>query len=96
MVPRDLGRILPVIVTGVAGTGAVGSVSVVAEASVPETGLSSTGGVGSVTVLAAANTAVTGLTSTGSVDSVTATGTATVSPSGICWHRCAQLWYGSR
>ena len=42
------GEPLPVVVTGVAGTGAVGSVSVVAEANVPETGLAATGGVGSV------------------------------------------------
>ena len=54
------GEPLPVVVTGVAGTGAVGSVSVVAEANVPETGLAATGGVGSVTVLAAADVGVTG------------------------------------
>ena len=61
------GEPLPVVVTGVAGTGAVGSVSVVAEANVPETGLAATGGVGSVSVVAEANTAVTGSEGTGSV-----------------------------
>ena len=65
---------------GVAGTGAVGSVSVVAEANVPETGLAATGGVGSVSVVAEANTAVTGSEGTGAVGSVVVAAAADVSP----------------
>ena len=41
---------IPVTVTGVASTGAVGSVAIVAEANIPVTGLAATGGVGSVVV----------------------------------------------
>ena len=52
MVPRGLGRIPSGCCYGSGRNSAVGSVSVVAEASVPETGLAATGGVGSVTVLA--------------------------------------------
>jgi hypothetical protein len=41
---------IPVILTGEAATGAVGSVAVVAEANIPVTGLEATSGVGSVVV----------------------------------------------
>ena len=75
------------VVTGVAGTGAVGSVSVVAEANVPETGLAATGGVGSVSVVAEANTAVTGSEGTGAVGSVVVAAAADVGAGRFCWHR---------
>ena len=49
------GEPLPVVVTGEAGTGATGTVSVIAEANVPATGLAASGAVGSVTVTGVAN-----------------------------------------
>ena len=61
------GEPIPVIVTGEAANGAVGTVSVVAEANVPTTGLSATGAVGSVSVIADANVVVTGETATGAL-----------------------------
>ena len=75
--------ILKVSVDGVSATGAVGSVSVIAEANVFPTGLEATGGVGSVTVVAEANVPVTGLEATGSVGSVSVVAEANVFPTGI-------------
>jgi hypothetical protein len=75
--------ILKVSVDGVSATGAVGSVSVIAEANVFPTGLEATGGVGSVTVVAEANVPVTGLEATGSVGSVTVQANADVDVTGV-------------
>ena len=75
--------ILKVFVDGVSATGAVGSVSVIAEANVFPTGLEATGGVGSVTVVAEANVPVTGLEATGSVGSVSVVAEANVFPTGV-------------
>ena len=72
-----------VYVDGVEATGAVGSVSVIAEANVTPTGLEATGAVGTVSINAEANVPVTGLEATGSVGSVTITADANVSPTGL-------------
>jgi hypothetical protein len=77
------GEPIPVVVTGEAATGAVGSVVVVAEANVPVTGLEATGGVGTVLVSAAANVAVTGLEATGVDGNVTVVAAANVFPTGV-------------
>jgi len=76
------GEPLPVIVTGVAGTSAVGTVAVVAEANVPATGLAATGGVGSVTVTGVANVVTTGETGTGAVGTVVVAANADVGVTG--------------
>jgi|DEB0MinimDraft_6_1074348.scaffolds.fasta_scaffold05856_6 hypothetical protein len=75
--------ILVVNVDGVAATGAVGSVTVVAEANVFPTGLEATGAVGTVTVDAEANVPVTGLEATGSVGGVTVTADANINVTGL-------------
>ena len=62
-----------VSVTGVAATGAVGSVVVNAKANVSVTGISATGAVGSATVSGKANVSVTGLAATSAAGSVTVT-----------------------
>jgi len=77
------GEPLPVVVTGEAGTGAIGTVSVVAEANVPATGLAASGAVGSVSVVAEANIAVTGEEVTGATGSVDVIAKAVVAPTGI-------------
>ena len=77
------GEPIPVIVTGEAATGAVGTVSVVAEANVPTTGLSATGAVGSVSVIADANVVVTGETATGALGTVAIVAEANVFPTGV-------------
>ena len=64
------GEPLPIVVTGEAGTGATGTVSVIAEANVPATGLAASGAVGSVTVIGVANVVTTGETGTGAVGTV--------------------------
>jgi hypothetical protein len=74
---------IPVIVTGEAATGAVGSVTVIGVANVPVVGLAVTGGVGSVVVTADANVNVTGETATGGVGSVVVTADAVVEPTGL-------------
>ena len=60
-----------VSVTGVEGTGTVGSVAIDAAANVPVTGVSATGEVDSVSVTGNANANVTGLSTTGSPGTVT-------------------------
>ena len=77
------GEAIPVELTGVSATGAVGSVSVVAEANVPATGLQATGNVGSVTVSADANVAVTGEAGTTGLGSVTVVADANVAVTGV-------------
>jgi len=57
-----------VAVTGVAGTGAVGSVSIISEVSV--TGVAGTSAVGSVTIIQKHNISVTGVAGTSAVGSV--------------------------
>ena len=57
-----------VAVTGVAGTGAVGSVSIFSEVSV--TGVAGTSAVGSVTLIQKHNISVTGVSGTSAVGSV--------------------------
>jgi hypothetical protein len=74
---------LPVVASGVSATANDGSVTVDAEANVPETGLEATSGVGSVTVTGAANVSETGLEATGSVGSVTVAANAGVSVVGF-------------
>ena len=61
---------LPVIVTGVAGTSALGSETVVAAAVVSVTGVAGTSALGSETVEANADVAVTGVSATGAIGSV--------------------------
>ena len=56
-----------VSVTGVAGTGSVGSVTVVGLANVEVTGVSGTSAVGSVTVVGLANVEVTGVSATSAI-----------------------------
>jgi hypothetical protein len=58
-------------VTGVEGTGAVGSVAIDAAANAPVTGLSATGEVDSVSVTGDANVSPTGVAATGTPGSVT-------------------------
>jgi hypothetical protein len=65
--------LLVVSVDGVAGTTALGSVAVVADANVSTSGLAATSAVGSVTVNANSNVAVSGLSATSALGSVTAT-----------------------
>jgi hypothetical protein len=60
-----------VSVTGVEGTGTVGSVAIDAAANVPVTGVSATGEVDSVSVTGDANVSVTGLSTTASLGTVT-------------------------
>ena len=74
---------LPVVASGVSATASNGSVTVDAEANVPETGLEATSGVGSVTVTGVANVSETGLEATGSVGSVTVAANAGVSVVGF-------------
>ena len=69
-------------VTGNAGTGAVGDVTVAAKASVSVTGEAGTGAAGTVTVAASANAAPTGEAGTGAVGDVTVTGIANVTLTG--------------
>ena len=57
-----------VAVTGVAGTGAVGSVSIISEVSV--TGVAGTGAIGTVTLIQKHNISVTGVSGTSAVGSV--------------------------
>ena len=58
---------LPVIVTGVAGTSALGSATVAAAAVVSVTGVAGTSALGSATVAAAAVVGVTGVAGTGGI-----------------------------
>ena len=74
--------ILKVSVDGVEATGAVGSVSVIAEANVTPTGQEATGALGTVSINAEANVPVTGLEATGGVGSVTVKANADVSVTG--------------
>jgi hypothetical protein len=60
-----------VSVTGVEGTGEVGSVAIDAAANVPVTGVSATGEVDSVSVIGEANVSPTGLAATGTPGAVT-------------------------
>ena len=64
-------------------TGAVGAVSVTADANVSVTGVAGTGAVGSVSVSANADVDVSGVSGTGTLGSVTVTGEANVSPTGV-------------
>ena len=75
--------ILKVFVDGVSATGAVGSVSVIAEANVDVTGLEATGGVGTVTATGQANVPVTGLEAVGGVGGVSIVAEANVFPTGV-------------
>ena len=68
---------LPVVASGVSATASDGSVTVDAEANVPETGLEATSGVGSV-ITGVANVSETGLSSVGSV-------TVAANASFRCW-----------
>ena len=86
---------IPVVVTGEAATGAVGSVVVAAEANIPVTGIASTGSIGSVVVIANANVDVTGETATGSVGSVAVTADAVVFTNNGCMHRSNRHNYNS-
>ena len=67
-----------IYVDGVEATGAVGSVSVVAEANVTPTGVEGTGAVGSATATGEANGPTTGLEGTGAVGAVTVDAKANV------------------
>tara|TARA_S200002703_G_scaffold15916_2_gene13538 strand:+ start:521 stop:1348 length:828 start_codon:yes stop_codon:yes gene_type:complete len=58
-------------VTGVEGTGAIGSVAINAAANVPVTGVSATGEVDSVSVIGEANISPTGIAATGTPGAVT-------------------------
>ena len=53
--------------TGVAATGATGSVTISGAATVVPTGVTATGSIGSVTVTSAANVVPTGVTATGAI-----------------------------
>ena len=75
--------ILKVSVDGVEATGAVGAVTVTADANVSPSGLEATGAVGTVTVSGEANIPVTGLEATGNVGSVTVQANADVSVTGL-------------
>ena len=74
---------LPVIVTGVAGTSALGSETVVAGATVSVTGVAGTSALGSETVIAAAVFSVTGVAGTSALGSVTASIGADVIVTGV-------------
>ena len=75
--------ILKVSVDGVEATGAVGAVTVTADANVSPSGLEATGAVGTVTVSGEANIPVTGLEATGNVGSVAVQANADVSVTGL-------------
>ena len=64
-------------------TGAVGTVTVEADADVPTTGLEATGAVGSVVVTGTASISVTGVEATGAVGTVVAVADAIVSATGV-------------
>lgn len=74
------GGAVSVNVTGVSGTGSVGSVTVTAKANTSVTGVAGTSAVGSATVAADANTSVTGVAGTSAIGSSTVTADANVSP----------------
>ena len=57
-------------VTGVVGTGAVGSVTIAGFSDVTVTGVAATGAIGSVTVDTNINVSVTGIAATGAIGSV--------------------------
>jgi hypothetical protein len=76
-----LGVTVPV--TGVVGTGQVGSTTVVAKALVSPTGVEGTTAVGSVTVKLNATVSVTGVSSSGSIGQTTVVGKASVLPTGV-------------
>ena len=73
---------VPLAVTGVAGTTALGSPTVQNVLEIPVTGVAGTGAVGTVSVSGAAAFAVTGSAGTSAVGSVTVTGTATFAVTG--------------
>jgi hypothetical protein len=77
------GSLGPISVTGVAGTGNVGSVTVNGDAIVAVTGLSATASVGIAVATGDANASVTGLEATGEVDSVSVIGEGDVSVVGL-------------
>tara|TARA_R110001599_G_scaffold350580_1_gene580901 strand:+ start:447 stop:1319 length:873 start_codon:yes stop_codon:yes gene_type:complete len=70
-------------VTGVVGTGAVGSVAVSTDHAIAVTGVAGTGAVGSVTATGGANVTVTGVAGTGAVGSVTVSTGVSVSATGV-------------
>lgn len=74
-----------VSVTGVAGTGSVGSVTVTGTSVTTPTGVEATGQVGSVTVSVATNASVSvaGIAATGAVGAATVAGKAIVAPTGL-------------
>ena len=59
-----------VTVTGVSGTGAVGTVTLTCFSNISVTGIAATSAVGSVTIDAKANVSVTGVAATGAIGSV--------------------------
>jgi len=72
-----------VLVTGVAGTGDVGSVDVAVGVAFPVTGVAGTGSVGSVSVSISIPVSVTGVSSTGAVGLVTVALGCNVSVTGV-------------
>jgi len=71
------------VVTGVAATGAVGTVSITTDQILSVSGVSSTGGVGTVVVIADANVSPTGVAATSGLGVVSVTGTANIYPTGV-------------
>ena len=70
-------------ITGVSGTGAVGTVTPTADAAAPVTGVAGTSEVGTVTLGLGATTFPTGVEAAGDVTTATARGKASVSPTGV-------------
>ena len=64
------GQAVPVSVTGVAGTGALGTVTPTGTAVFAVTGVAGTGGIGTVTPAAGAGVALTGVAATGGIGGV--------------------------
>ena len=70
-------------ITGVSGTGAVGTVTPTADAAAPVTGVAGTSEVGTVTLGLGATTFPTGVEAAGDVTTATARGKASVFPTGV-------------
>lgn len=69
--------------TGVAGTGAVGSLAISGKANVALTGVAGTGSPGSVTIAAQATQALSGVSATGAVGTLSVVGLANVPLTGV-------------
>ena len=77
------GNPVPVELTGLAGTGAVSSLTITCDANVAETGVAATGAVSSLTVTGVCNLSVTGLAGTTALGTESVSADANVSETGV-------------